>query len=107
MKKAACLFLLLPIFLHSGGMLLICMLLQQNHHQKIEAVLKNNETKLERFVLTAEDFRAAQKDQEEIILGGKIYDIKEIIFHGGAVELLAYHDKTEEGLISLIEKFFD
>ena len=88
-------------------MLLICMLLQQNHHQKIEAVLENTETKLERFVLTAEDFRVAQKDQKEITLGGKIYDIKEIIFHDGTVELLAYHDSKEQGLISLIEKFFD
>src|SRR5215203_5921047 len=88
-------------------MLLICMLLQFNHSHRIEAIMENASTKFERFILTAEEFRNAQKDEKEIFLHGKMYDIKEIIRCNNAVEILAYHDAKEEGLIALIEKYFD
>lgn len=86
---------------------MICMLLQLNHHQEIVSILKNSSTKFEKFVLTVDDYQNAQKDQKEILLRGNIYDIKEVNLQGQMVELVAYHDEKEEGLISLIEKFFD
>ncbi|CAN5488097.1 hypothetical protein BH11BAC1_BH11BAC1_13610 [soil metagenome] len=106
MKKAAYLFLLIPTLLHSGGMMLICMLIQLNLQSQIEQILENTSTQFETIKLSKECFLKNKLDENEIIIAGKIFDIKNVTFHKDYVELLAYNDKKEEGLITVIENYF-
>ena len=99
--------MLVPILLQAGGMMLICILLQLKNYQRIEDILESSSTKFETLVLTTEQFQSARKNDKEIFVDGKIYDIKETHHHATSVELIAYHDSREESLITLIEKFFD
>lgn len=82
------------------------MLLQLNVKHQISEVLKNPETKFDKITLSHEEYRKVRLDNREINLEGKLFDIKEITFFEDRVELLAYHDTKEEGLISLVENFF-
>src|SRR5688572_16924686 len=88
-------------------MLFICILLQLNNYQRIEAILENSSTRFEKLVLTKDQFQNSLVDDKEIFLNGKMYDIKETRFNKDTVELIAYHDVKEDGLISIIENFFD
>ena len=107
MKKSACLFLLVPILLQAGGMMLICLLLQLNNYQRIESILEKSSTEFEILILTTKQFEKAKGNDKEVFVKGKIYDIKEIQKSENTVKLVVYHDYREESLISLIEKFFD
>jgi len=87
--------------------MLICILLQLNIQNRIEAILDNPSTKFEKIVLTLEAFQKVRQNEKEILLDGKMYDIKKAVFNANTVELIAYHDSKEESIISLIENFFD
>lgn len=86
--------------------MLICILFQLNVKHQIHSILENPETKLEKITLTHEEYRKARLDNREIILEGNLFDIKEITTFEDYVELLAYNDTKEEGLISIIENLF-
>ena len=87
--------------------MLICMLLQLDIQSRIETILDNPSTKFEKFVLTVGAFQNARQNEKEIILNGKMYDVKEAVLTANTVELVAYNDTREESMISLIEDFFD
>jgi len=88
-------------------MLLICMFLQLHNYQRIEAILENSSTRFEKLILTKDQFQNSLVDDKELFVNGKMYDIKETRFIKDTVEIIAYHDAKEDGLISIIENFFD
>jgi hypothetical protein len=105
-KKGCHLFLLIPVLLHAGGMLLICILLQVNVQLEAFKTLKKPETHLEKLTLTIDEYRQSRIDEHEVKVNGKMYDVKEKIFHKNHVVLLAFHDVKEENVISVIGNCF-
>ncbi len=105
-KKALHLFMLIPVFLHAGGLMLLCTLLQLNIQKEAESALLNPETKLTKITLSNAEYQNCKLNNKEIKLNGKLFDIKNAVFNNDQIELLAYEDVHESGIISLIENFF-
>lgn len=106
LKKLAQLLLLIPVFLQAGGMMLICLLLQNSVKQNAQDLLLSHDSKFEKLILTADQYRLSKINEKELRFEGQLFDIKSISFHGRLVEVIAYNDRKEEGLISSIDNFF-
>ena len=106
LKKLAQLLLLIPVFLQVGGMMLICLVLKNSSQKNVQQFLLSAETKSEKLILTTDQYRLSMINEKELRFEGRMFDIKSISFNDGLVEVIAYHDKDEEGLISSIENFF-
>ena len=103
MKKATCLLLLWAILLQAGGILFLCVAAQMSVKFSIQETLTDKRTKLERISISLKDYYRYRVEKNEIKLAGKMYDIKEITFCENHVELLAYHDKKEDGIVCIIK----
>ena len=74
--------------------------------QNVRQLLLSHETKFEKLILTTDQYKLSKINDKELRFDGQLFDIKSISFHGPFVEVIAYKDKKEEGLISSIENFF-
>jgi len=84
----------------------ICLLLQNSVKQNAQDLLLYHETKFEKLILTTDQYRLSKINERELRFEGQLFDVKSISFHGRFVEVIAFNDTKEEGLISSIENFF-
>ncbi|MBL7922968.1 MAG: hypothetical protein JNL88_02090 [Bacteroidia bacterium] len=104
MNRLIAIPLLSIIFLQSGGLLLFYSLQQQFVKVYAAERLRDPEAGFEKIVLTKEAYEAARVNAHEVLLDGKMYDVKAVRLQGEQVELLAIHDQEEESILEEIRK---
>ncbi|MFY8037873.1 MAG: hypothetical protein ACOVMQ_11930 [Cyclobacteriaceae bacterium] len=62
------------------------------------------EEKLEKIVLSANEFKKLDAEENEIELSGKMYDIAKIVKTEGGYILFALHDEHEDSLLALLDE---
>jgi hypothetical protein len=62
------------------------------------------EEKLERIVLSKNDFAKIDFDEDEVELNGKMYDIAKVIERGDQFIIHALHDASEDNLLSFLDE---
>lgn len=62
------------------------------------------EEKLERIIISANEFAHVNLEEGEIELNGKMYDIARIKKQGDSYVLFALHDESEDSLLSLLDE---
>jgi hypothetical protein len=62
------------------------------------------EEKLEKIVLSKNDFAKIDFDEDELELNGKMYDIAKIIERGDQFIIHALHDASEDNLLSFLDE---
>jgi len=62
------------------------------------------EEKLEKIVVSADEFNKLDLEENEIELSGKMYDIAKIVKSDDVYVLFALHDEHEDNLLSLLDE---
>ena len=105
LKKIGYLILITIIFLQTGGVLVIYKMHQSLARGEMHTILNCNDTQYEKLTLSMVDYQKAKIDANEILIQGKLYDIKSIILIGGNANLLIIHDSLEEKILKKIKDF--
>lgn len=106
MKKLLALSFLLFLFAQTGGLLYLYTLQQKLVQLHMEEELNNPNAKFETICMSRSDFEKGRKNSFEVQWQGKMYDVKQIVFDGDKVSMLALHDTKEESLMHELEKLF-
>jgi hypothetical protein len=106
MKKILALSFLFFLFAQTGGLLYLYSLQQKWVQMHMEEELNNPNAKFETICMSRGDFEKGRKNSFEVQWQGKMYDVKQIVFEGDKVSMLALHDVKEESLMHEIEKLF-
>lgn len=106
MKKILALSFLFFLFAQTGGLLYLYTLQQKLVQMHMEEELNNPNAKFETICMSRSDFEKGRKNSFEVQWQGKMYDVKQIVFDGEEVSMLALHDTKEESLMHEIEKLF-
>lgn len=106
MKKILALSFLLFLFAQTGGLLYLYSFQQKLVQMHMEEELNNPNAKFETICMSRSDFEKGRKNSFEVEWQGNIYDVKQIVFEGEKVSMLALHDTKEESLMHEIEKLF-
>ena len=84
--------------------MLLFYLMQQCYVQhEMQQLLNKNESRLEKLIVPLADFQRNKICDNEILLNGKMYDIKSIKISVDHVELLALNDEKEEIILETIK----
>jgi len=97
--------LLAILLLQAGGMLLIYKIRQFYVQHEMMLLVKNNETSVEKLVLTSEEYKKSRLNSREISYKGNMYDVKSVNISGDTVKLLVFKDAKEKILINEIKDF--
>jgi hypothetical protein len=97
------LIVIILLFLQSGGMLMFYKMEQQIQQYRMERILENEKTHLQNFTLSMNEFLSSRLSGKEILIKGRMYDLKSYSFHGNTVKIVAMHDKAEERILSAIK----
>lgn len=103
LKKAGCIFLVLLLFLQSGGLLFILNVQQGFLFYEMHERLNNPETVFEKITLTQKDYEDSRVNTDEILYNGNMYDVKSILIINNTVELLAINDVDEFEVFKIVE----
>lgn len=95
MKKIAFIFLLFILLLQNGGMLIIYKIMQLHDHYEMQQKLISDKTPLQKLFLSHSTFLESKINTHEIFYKGEMYDLKEVSYKKGGVELLVILDKKE------------
>lgn len=104
MKKTISIFLLVILLIQTGGLLVIFKIEQSYIKGKMHVALNNSKTRFRKITLSLSDYQKNNINTEEIIVDGKMYDIKSITITDNKVELLVIHDIDEENIIEKITR---
>lgn len=77
---------------------------QYQAREEAEKVLFEEETELRTIVISESSYKASRIEENEIMLHGKLYDVKSFEQTGDSVRLLVYHDRHEQELYSILGK---
>jgi len=104
LKRIGILFLLIILLFQACGLLFRFNVKQTFVQFKMKYELKNNSERLEKLILTINEYSKNKVNSDEVFLDGKMYDIKSKKIVNGNVELMAIHDSEEEGIIQKIKQ---
>ena len=62
------------------------------------------EEKLEKIVISAEEYKKVDTEENEIEISGKMYDIARVVKRDSVYVLFALHDEHEDSLLSLLNE---
>lgn len=102
-KKTGCIFLVLLLFLQSGGLLFILNVQQAFLFYEMHEKLNNPETVFEKITLTQKEYEDSKINAVEILHKGSMYDVKSTAIKGNMVELLAINDAEEFEVFKIVE----
>ena len=106
MRKLVALFFLLLLLLQSGGSVWWFKIKQTMLQMERSERLLNSASSLVTILVSEKEFiDYSLNDGEEIILQGKLYDIKQIERVEGKIKLTALNDSEEENLILSFMRF--
>ncbi len=105
MKRLGYLALILLLILQSGGILLFYHLQQSAVRYQMQEEIRLKETVFEKLTLSKTEFDKNRINSHEVLLNGKMYDIKSIHYNGSKVTLIALNDKGEENIIRKIKSY--
>ncbi|NVO18120.1 MAG: hypothetical protein HXX13_00375 [Bacteroidetes bacterium] len=98
MKKFLCLFLVILLFLQSGGLLIFFRVEIAIQQHRMKEVLEKDCSGLEHISLSVNEFNLSRTSNNEILLDSKRFDIKSWHISGNRVNIEVLHDSTEESL---------
>jgi hypothetical protein len=107
LKKTTHIFLLAILLIQSGGLYLVYRFQQFQAREEMRESLLNGQASLQTIHLSLDEYQNSKTDEKEIILSGKLYDIKSIRFQGNTAELVVTHDKKEEGVLGKIKRYME
>lgn len=90
------------LFLLSGGFMLIYKIQQHQVQIEMQSTLSKDHVETEKIILSNSDFQKNKINSREIILLGKLYDIRSVIHTGKDVELQVINDTREENILEKI-----
>lgn len=97
--------MILFLFVLSGGPLLIYRIQQQLVQKEIIATINKSVADVDKISLSGSDFEKARINSHEIIVDGKLYDIKSVVNSGNTVEISVINDTREENILENIRDF--
>ena len=104
MKRSGYIALAILCLLQSGGLLFLHQFSQCIARLEMKQVLRDPETRYEKITVSIHDFEEGKINADEMVLHGKMYDIKAFHTTGNQVEILAVWDPKEERLVEKIKK---
>ncbi|MFZ4707607.1 MAG: hypothetical protein ACOYMF_16525 [Bacteroidales bacterium] len=103
MKKLFCVLSVVLLFLQSGGILMFYKVEQQMQQHRMRQLLETENSFLQQFTMSVYEFSRSNKKGKEILINGKMFDIKSYSISGNTVKLVAIHDKAEELIIKALK----
>lgn len=107
MKKYFCYFFILLIFIQSGGIFWWLKMEQITIQQEMHTLLADSSFNIyTELNLPMNEYYENLKDEgKEILLNGKLYDIKSVSIVNGRAKIKAIHDEKEESVLIRIVHF--
>ena len=103
LKNIGYLSVFLTFFMLSGGFLLVYKIQQDFVQKEMHNVLNNKLKDSEKLTLSYSDYQNNKIDSHEILVQGKLYDIRSVIRTGNIVELQVINDSREEKILDNIK----
>ena len=69
-------------------------------------ILSYETTKYQEFKLSLQEYNAGKVSEDELYLGGKLYDVKSTTLKDGEVIVFAIQDDEEDNIVSKIKNLF-
>lgn len=104
LKSALYIGLLGLLLLQSGGLLLLFQGRQQLIRMEVRQKLKLGSTRTEILCLSRSEFMENRVGNDELSLGGQMYDIRSVHFEGNEAHIEAFRDVEEENVLHTIRK---
>ena len=103
LKKIGYLSVFLTFFMLSGGFLLVYKIQQYLVQKEMYNILNDKLKDTEKLTLSYSDYQNNKIDNHEILVQGKLYDIRSVIRTGNIVELQVINDIKEEKILDNIK----
>ena len=103
LKNIGYLSVFMTFFMLSGGFLLVYKIQQYLVQKEMHNVLNNKLKDSEKLTLSNSDYQNNKIDSHEILVQGKLYDIRSVIRMGNIVELQVINDSREEKILDNIK----
>jgi hypothetical protein len=104
-KKIASIFFLLLILAHVAGSYVYFISRLISIHQEMKLKLREkSDEELTRFTFTTNEFKKVKVEEDEIKVGGKMYDVARVKNSGKIVIVFALADEAEDGLLSFLNE---
>jgi hypothetical protein len=103
LKKIVYILVVILLFLQSGGMLMFYKIERQVQQNRMRQKMEDNNYQLQQFSISKLEFTRNKLSGNEIVMHGKLYDMKSFSIHGNTVDVLAMRDKAEELIIKAIK----
>jgi hypothetical protein len=102
-KRTYAILMFMILFVNSAGFYVYYVVqLQQIHAEMRERLRYLPDDELELFVLSTKKYQDSKVDENELKLGGKMYDIARVKLKDDLVFVYCVHDKKEDNLLTLI-----
>ncbi len=92
--------------IQAEGALVIHQVRQGMIQYKVRRGIRHNEFVLEVLTMSTDGYARSKRPKNEIMVDGKMYDVKSVSTNGDVVTLEVVHDKAEEGVLKKIKDFF-
>lgn len=106
LKRHIAILLIGILAIQAEGALVIHQVRQCMIQYKVRRGIRHNEFVLEVLTLTADGYARSKRPKNEVMVEGKLYDVKSVSINGDVVTLEVVHDKAEEGVLKKIKDFF-
>lgn len=93
--------------MQTGGLLMLYHLQKCWIQFETQEAIREGSLELEALSLSFNEFQKAKIDDGEMLLNGKMYDIKSVTIEGEAVTLLAFNDTKEENVLEKIKQYIN
>lgn len=103
LKKIRLILLAVILLMQSGGMLLLHQMQIGLVKYEMRQMLSRTE-RSEKFIFSLSEYQMSKINEREILLNGKMYDVKSAVIAGNVVEVLAIHDTKEQSIIGKISE---
>jgi hypothetical protein len=107
LKKTGHILLLFIFLLQAGGILLIYQLRQCQAYGEMSEKLNASGTQFQKISLSLREYQKSKTGARELLIDGKLYDIKSEKISGSTIELLVINDSKEEGIWNEIKSYFN
>ena len=104
LKKIVYLLVFLNFFMLLGGFLLVYKIQQYFIYVEMSNTINNKLKKTEKISLPYSDYQKNKIDSREILINGKLYDIRSARLKGSIVELQVINDSREEKILDNIKE---
>lgn len=105
-KKTICILFFIVLLLQSGGLLFLFSIEQSIAQLDMNDNLLNGNCNLKNLTLTKNEYNKYKLNKKELIIDGKMYDVKSLIISDEKINLIVVNDSKEEKILKKIKHFF-